>query len=147
MNERIIFTKPDGSCGVLIPTGVISIDALIEKDVPDGCTNIRKITVNELPVDRVFRNAWDDSNAEDFVGIDIGKAVSIAHNMRRHNRELKLSPLDKESLFSTTTNERKTQIESEKKTILSDNGKLQNKINLVADEAALRKLLSDSGII
>lgn len=146
-NERIIFTNPDGSCGILIPSGEIPTAELIGKDVPVGATNARQITVAELPSDRLFRNAWDDSNPEDFIGLDLAKAQVIAHDMRRADRETKLTPLDKEEVFVTTTAERKAAIALEKTAILDANALVQVDIDNAVDEAALRTALSAAAII
>ena len=146
MNERIVFTNPDGSCGVLIPTGEISIEKVMAKDVPAGATNARQITIAELPADRLFRGAWDDSNPENFIGTNLVKAQAIAHEMRRADRETKLTPLDKEVTFAGTTSSRKTAINTERNSILSDNATVQTDIDAANDETALRTVLSAASI-
>ncbi len=195
MNERIVFTKPDGSCGVLIPTGEITIKEVIRIDVPRlvltdivlpdesiiaagtlikiadfyheatiiqklsiedvsaiESTNLeqlpnRQITVAELPADRLFRGAWDDSNPEDFIGTNLVKAQAIAHNMRRVDRETKMVPLDKESGFASTMQGRKDEILVEKQAILDANATVQTDIDAANDEAALRTVLTDAYMI
>lgn len=77
MDERIVFTKPDGSVGVEIPTGEVPItEIMAQVQSRPGLTNIRQIDKSQLP-DRDFRNAWDDSNPEKFVGINLAKAKNI----------------------------------------------------------------------
>lgn len=93
MNERIVFTRPDGGVSVIIPTGAISLAEVMAKDVPAGSTNARQITTAELPQDnRLYRNAWDDSNPEQFVGVDTFKAQAIAHERRRAKRDELFKP-------------------------------------------------------
>lgn len=145
-NERIVFTNPDGSCGIIIPTGEIPTSVLMTKDVPADATNIRQITIDELPADRLFRSAWDDSNPENFVGVNLTKARDICHNMRRDDRSKKLAPLDAEFTFVTTTTARKTAINAERNTILDSNAALQVDIDNASDEASLRAVLTGAGL-
>ena len=144
--ERIVFTNPDGSCGVDIPTGDITIESLIGRVKARNVTNVRQITIAELPQDRLFRGAWDDSNPENHIGIDLAKAQAIAHDMRRADRETKLAPLDKEIAFVSITSSRKTAINTERNTILADNAIVQIDIDAAADEAELRIVLSAASI-
>ena len=145
MNERIVFTNADGSVGVLIPSGVTSIEEVMAKDVPAEATNARQITIAELPQDRLFRSAWDDSNPEDFIGTNFTKAKSIAHDIRRADRQSKLEPLDNEERFTSTSAARKDAIAIEKTTILNANAKTQIDIDATLDEAALRIILTNLG--
>ncbi len=68
------------------------LDKTITKDIPVDSINIRKITVDELPQDRLFRAAWDDSNLEDFIGVNLPKAKEIAHGLRRSARDVAFEP-------------------------------------------------------
>lgn len=92
MNGRIVFTTPEGSVSVLIPSGEISIAKVKSKDVPENATNVREITIAELPANRHYRNAWDDSNPESFVGINVAKAAEMAHARRRVKRDKIFAP-------------------------------------------------------
>ena len=96
MNERIVYTNPDGTVNVIIPSGeVTDMQALADKVVPADATNVRFITTAELPTNRNYRDAWDDSNPEATVGINGSKAKLIAHERRRIKRALEFAPLDK----------------------------------------------------
>lgn len=149
MNDRIVYTNPDGSCAVVVPApnSGLTIDEIMAKDVPAGAINPRKITTAELPADRLFRGAWDDSNPEDFIGTDLVKAKEIAHGMRRAKRQEQLAPLDEESGFVSTTPQRAAQITTEKQAILAANATVQTDIDGCADEAALRSTLTGAGVI
>jgi len=147
MDKRIVFTTPDGSCGIEIPSGEITMETLTAKvQARKDITNIRQITTAELPVDRLFRSAWDDSNPENFIGTNLIKAQAIAHRMRRADRETKLSPLDKEFAFVSTSASRKTAINIERNKILTDNTTVQTGIDAANDEAELRTVLNDADI-
>ena len=147
MQDRIVFTNPDGSCGVIIPTGDISTADVMAKDVPADAINARQITVDDLPADRLFRGAWDDSNPEQFIGVNMEKARLIGHDMRRVDRETKLAPLDKEFTFAGTSTARKSEINAERNSILDANALIQTGIDNAVDEVALRTVLTDSGVI
>jgi hypothetical protein len=147
-DQRIVYTRPDGGVSVVVPSpkSKLTMEEHIAKAVPADATNVRQITTAELPADRLFRGAWDDSNPEDFVGVNLTKAKEIAHNMRRAKRQEQMDPLDKEESFVSTTPERKAQIISEKQAILSDNAIIQSDIDNAADESALRSVLSAASI-
>ena len=62
MNQRIIYQLDNGGVVVLTPTpdalAQWGIDAIALKDVPAG-RPYKIITVDDLPGDRTFRNAWE----------------------------------------------------------------------------------------
>jgi len=141
MNDRIIYTQPNGFVVVVTPSGEIPTADVMTKDVPVTATNIRIATIAELPQDRVFRSAWDDSNPEDFIGTDLVKAKLVAHDIRRADRETKLIPLDNEERFTSTSTQRKGDIVVEKTIILAANAQVQIDIDSSIDETALRTVL------
>jgi len=122
------------------------LELVKNKDTPIGSSNIRQITTTELPADRLFRSAWDDSNPENFVGIDLAKAQLISHGLRRDDRQVKLAPLDTEVSFVGTTASRKTAINTERTAIMDANAIVQTDIDSAADEAELRSVLTVAGI-
>ena len=58
MNQRIIYSNPDNSVAVIIPTGELSVEATAKKDVPTG-TPYWIVDVSEIPSDRTDRDAWE----------------------------------------------------------------------------------------
>lgn len=100
-NERIVYTRPDGGVSVIVP-GFIMVNGkkrhataqeLLDKGhVPPDATNARVVTTAELPANRHYRNAWDDSNPETFVGVNMTKAKEIAHGRRRAKRAEEFAP-------------------------------------------------------
>lgn len=128
--DRIVFTNEDGSVGVVIPTGEVpTSEVLVRTKNSPGVTNIRQVTVEELPQNRKFRNAWDDTNPENFVGINLTKAKDILHDIRRTDRDKKMAPLDAEQSYVTTTTLRKDEIALEKQAILDANALVQDAID------------------
>ena len=71
--QRIIYKTEDGGIAIIIPTPEYltthSIEDLAAKDVPAG-VEYQIVTLDDIPVDRTFRNAWEvDTLVPDGVGI------------------------------------------------------------------------------
>jgi len=58
MNQRIVYSTPDGGVAIVIPSGELTIEEVAAKDVPEGVP-YQILDVSEIPVDRTFRNAWE----------------------------------------------------------------------------------------
>jgi len=60
MNQRIIYSTPEGGVAVIIPAPEcgLSIEEIAAKDVPAG-VEYKIVDVSEIPSDRTFRNAWE----------------------------------------------------------------------------------------
>ena len=62
MNQRIIYTTDEGDLAVIIPTNEAlqthTIQEIAEKDVPAG-KPYKIVSVDDIPTDRTFRNAWE----------------------------------------------------------------------------------------
>jgi len=151
---KIVFTIPGDDAPVKVHS--LTLDAinqgfttadLISKVVPQNAINLREIYDTDEPEDEIFRAAWDDSNQESFIGLNIPKAKLIAHDLRRIEREKKLAPLDKEEIFVTTATTRKAEIATEKTAILDANALVQTDIDAAANETELRAVLTGAGII
>ena len=85
---KIIYSNPDGSVSIVIPTGSID-DA--KKAVPSG-VSYEIVEDNKIPTDRTFRNAWVKGSG--VVTEDLTKAKVIAHATRRDKREVEFKPYD-----------------------------------------------------
>ena len=71
-NQRIIFQNESGGVSVIIPTGELPIEEVAKKDVPAG-VSYEIVSVDDIPSDRTFRNAWeaDFSNPDGYgIGAD-----------------------------------------------------------------------------
>ena len=76
MSQVIIFENDNGGVSVCIPTGELSIDAVLEKDVPSG-RNARIVLASDLPnQDNDFFNAWEMNGATITVNLDKAKALT-----------------------------------------------------------------------
>lgn len=81
--QVIIFKNDNGGVSTCIPTGELSIEAVLEKDVPKG-KGARIVDQNSLPRDNDFYDAWemDDSS----VTVNLAKAQEITKNRLRMER-------------------------------------------------------------
>jgi len=93
-DQRIVFTRPNGSVSIIIPAPncPLSFAEIKAKDVPTEATNVREITTADLPSNRNYRGAWDDSNDGKTVGVNAAKAGEIAHGRRRTKRDEVFKP-------------------------------------------------------
>lgn len=66
MTQRIIYKTDDGGVAVVIPTQEAlekyTIEEIAQKDVPSGKA-YKIVSVDDIPSDRSFRNAWEIDEA------------------------------------------------------------------------------------
>ena len=86
--SRIIYQNESGGVAVIIPTESVE---LALKDVPEGVP-YEIVSINDIPSDRFFRNAWIADGAA--VVVDLGKAKDIGHDIRRTMRSEEFQPFD-----------------------------------------------------
>ena len=76
--NRIIYKTDEGGVVVVIPTDEAlqshTIQEIAEKDVPAG-KPYKIVSVDDIPTDRTFRNAWEADEA------DLTDGVGGEHNM------------------------------------------------------------------
>ena len=91
MTQAIIFTNDNGGVATCIPTGEISIEAVLAKDVPEG-RGARIVNVSDLPRDNDFYDAWvmDETS----VTVNKAKAVEITKQRLRAERTSLLAAQD-----------------------------------------------------
>lgn len=94
MNQRIIYSTPDGGVAVVVPSGEIPIEQVLAKDVPQG-SDAEIVDITTVPSDRTFRNAWVKNGKA--IGHDMSKAKELAHDKRRAARAAEFAPLDIEA--------------------------------------------------
>jgi len=90
MNQRIVYTTPDGGVAVVIPSGELPIEQVLAKDVPEG-VEAEIVEIADVPSDRTFRGAWEKSGRN--VVTNLTKAKGIAHEKRRAARAKEFAPL------------------------------------------------------
>lgn len=74
--QVIIFTNNNGGISTCIPTGEISIETVLEKDVPQG-SNARIVNYSDLPNEHNdFYDAWEMTETEVIVNLDKAKEIT-----------------------------------------------------------------------
>jgi hypothetical protein len=106
MDKRIIYTRPDGGVSIVTPSGEISIEDVIKKDVPNDAINIQIVDASEVPSDRTFRNAWKQQGA--LVEVDMAKARVIHLDKLREQRKPILAALDIEWMMAVAKSDTET---------------------------------------
>jgi hypothetical protein len=91
MTQAIIFTNDNGGVSTCIPTGEISIEAVMEKDVPKG-KGARIVNLTDLPRDNDFYDAWEMDATS--VTVNFAKAVEITKARLRAERTPLLAAQD-----------------------------------------------------
>jgi hypothetical protein len=91
MSQVIIFTNDNGGVSTCIPTGEISIDAVLTKDVPAG-RGARIVNLTDLPRDNDFYDAWEMDATS--VTVNFAKAVDITKKRLRAERTPLLAAQD-----------------------------------------------------
>lgn len=92
MSQVIIFQNDNGGVAMCVPTGELSIEAVLEKDVPKG-RNARIVDHASLPLnDNDFFNAWEmDAKS---VTVNLDKAKEATKSRLRFEREPLLAAQD-----------------------------------------------------
>jgi hypothetical protein len=91
MTQAIIFTNDNGGVATCIPTGEISIEAVLAKDVPEG-RGARIVNVSDLPRDNDFYDAWEMDATS--VTVNKAKAVELTKQRLRAERTSLLAAQD-----------------------------------------------------
>lgn len=118
MDERIIYQNENGGVSVVTPSGEVSLDLVILKDLPKG-VDYKVINVSDLPPDRYFRSAWEFD--VDKISINMSKALEIQKNVLRAQRAPLLLALDVEYMKALETDDKKKMGEiAEEKQMLRD---------------------------
>jgi hypothetical protein len=84
MTQAIIFTNDNGGVATCIPTGEISIEAVLEKDVPKD-RNAKIVNLSDLPSQHNdFYDAWELIGGK--VEVNFAKAKEITKARLRNER-------------------------------------------------------------
>lgn len=92
MTQAIIFTNDNGGVSTCIPTGEISIEAVMDKDVPKG-KGARIVNLADLPNQyNDFYDAWEMDATS--VTVNLDKAKELTKKRLRAEREPLLAAQD-----------------------------------------------------
>jgi hypothetical protein len=89
MSQVIIFTNSNGGVSTCIPTGEISIEAVLAKDCPKGAIIVE---ASSLPTDNDFYDAFELADGK--VTVSLAKATEITKKRLRAEREPLLAAQD-----------------------------------------------------
>jgi len=89
MTQAIIFTNDNGGVSVCVPTGEISIEAVLAKDCPEGAMIVEK---SALPTANDFFDAWELKAGK--VEVNLAKATEITKKRLRAERTPLLAAQD-----------------------------------------------------
>jgi hypothetical protein len=89
MTQAIIFTNDNGGVSVCIPTGEISIEAVLAKDCPKGAMIVEQ---SALPTANDFFDAWELVDGK--VEVSLAKAKELTKKRLRAEREPLLAAQD-----------------------------------------------------
>jgi hypothetical protein len=89
MSQVIIFANDNGGVSTCIPTGEISIEAVLEKDCPKGAIIVEQ---SALPTANDFYDAWE--LADGVVTVSFSKAVELTKKRLRAERTPLLAAQD-----------------------------------------------------
>ena len=131
MNKRIIFTNDSGTIAVIVPTGNIE-DCI--KDVPNG-KPFAIVEAADIPSDRTFRNAWEQSGKA--IAHNIDKCKAIGHDKRRAARAAEFAPWDVEATIPAKA----AQAEAARQAVRDKYAELQAAIDSAKDVDTLKALL------
>jgi hypothetical protein len=125
---KIMYTRPeDGGVSIVTAASKESIEKVlgpltqeqyenhvVERSIPAGAVNARRITDDGIPTSREFRNAWVDVTLEDKVDIDLVRAKNLKLAELRRVRDAELVKLDTEFMVALERGEDLTEIKSRK---------------------------------
>ena len=77
MTQVIIHTNSNGGVSVTVPTGEISVQAVLEKDCPAGAIIVDDSTLPQ-GADAQFFDAWELSGSTVTVNFEKAKAIKLA---------------------------------------------------------------------
>jgi hypothetical protein len=89
MSQVIIFTNSNGGVSTCIPTGEISIEAVLAKDCPAGAIIVEQ---SSLPTANDFYDAWE--LADGVVTVNLDKAKELTKKRLRAERTPLLAAQD-----------------------------------------------------
>lgn len=133
MSQAIIFTNDNGGVSTCIPTGEISIDAVLTKDVPAG-RGARIVNIVDLPNQHNdFYDAWEMDDTS--ITVNFAKAVELTKARLRAERAPLLAAQD--VLF-----QRALESGSDTTAIVAEKNRLRNITSLADSATTLEELRS-----
>lgn len=141
MAQKIVYTNNDGSVAIITPADealtIMTIEQIAVKDVPDDLS-YRITGAENIPSDRVFRDAWTDANPGDAVDIDMAKAKSIQMDRVRAARDVKWPDFDARYMAAQRDSMDLTALDAGRQTLKDIPNNAQIDVDAAADVTALK---------
>ncbi len=117
--KRITYVNSEGGVSVIVPADCgLTIEEIAAKDVPKGAP-YKIVSIDEIPSDRSFRNAWETDGSK--IAVNMEKAREIQKNRVREERRPLLEALDIEYMKAFEVGDAKRVAETaQEKQILRD---------------------------
>jgi hypothetical protein len=129
--QVIIFQNEQGGVATCIPTGELSIDAVMEKDVPKG-RGARIVNIADLPNQyNDFYDAWEMDATS--VKVNKAKAVELTKKRLRMEREPLLAKQD-------VAFQRALESGADTSAIVAEKQRLRDITNLATEDKTLEEL-------
>ncbi len=129
--QAIIFTNENGGVATCIPTGEISIDAVMDKDVPKG-RGARIVNITDLPNQyNDFYDAWEMDATS--VTVNKAKAVELTKKRLRAERTPLLAAQD-------VAFQRALESGADTSAIVAEKQRLRDITNLATEDKTLEEL-------
>jgi hypothetical protein len=129
--QVIIFTNENGGVSTTMPTGEISIEAVMEKDIPQG-RGARIVNITDLPTQHDdFYDAWEMTDTE--VTVNFNKAKEITKDRLRAERAPLLQAQD-------IAYQRATETGADTLAIVAEKQRLRDITKLVDEASTLDEL-------
>lgn len=100
---------------------------------------------NDIPADRLFRQAW--RQGETGIVEDTEIAKEVAHELRRAKREEEFAPLDKAVTIAAANPEKLAEVEAEREEVREKYHAIQDDINACDCADTLREKLAEHALI
>lgn len=134
MSQVILYTNFSGGVSMCIPTGAMSIEQVLSKDIPAGVESF-VVEHSSLPHDDVdFFDAWEQING--VVSVNIEKAKNVTKDRLRYERTPLLAAQDVAFQRALETNSDTSSIIAEKQR-LRDITKLADSCATISELRAL----------
>jgi len=137
--QRIVY-KTDSGISIIIPSlealAAMTIEEIAAKDVPAGM-EYTIVSVDDLPADRTFRDAWRQNGSG--VDVDLPAAKTIAHTHRRTKRSEEFAPHDR-IIAAQIPGESASAAEAARSQIRQKYAVLQEQIDLAGSAADLKSV-------
>lgn len=128
MEQVIIHKNENGNVSVTVPTGEISIEAVLAKDCPNHAIIVNR---TDLPFDEEFFNAWELIDSKVIVNIDKAKELTKARL-----RDERIPLLQEQDVAYS----RATEIGADTIAIVAEKNRLRDVTKLVDTSSTLQEL-------